>query len=87
MARVRPAGVVEVDVAADAFAGGAHGFVGMEVGEWRIGIAPMRSPRTGREPLDSSGSYRSVVLIAALQCGKNVGARWRNARSQSHARM
>ena len=31
MARVRPAGVVEVDVAADAFSGSAHGLVGVEV--------------------------------------------------------
>ena len=67
MARVRPARVVEVDVAADAFSRGAHGLVGVEVGEWRRGIAPLRSPRTGREPLDSSGSYRSIVMIAALQ--------------------
>ena len=67
MARVRPARVVEVDVAADPFSGGAYGLVGVQVGEWRRGIAPLRSPRTGREPLDSSGSYRSIVMIAALQ--------------------
>lgn len=32
MARARPARVVEVDVSADAFAGNAHGLVGVEVG-------------------------------------------------------
>src|SRR5665213_1755846 len=79
--------VVEIDVARDPRLGLADRVVGVEVGEWHRGIAPLRSPRTGREPLDSSGSYRSIVMIAALQCGKNVGARWRNARSQSHARM
>ena len=31
MARVRPARVVEVDVAADAFARSAHGFIGVQV--------------------------------------------------------
>ena len=31
MARVRPARVVKVDEAADALAGSAHGFVGMQV--------------------------------------------------------
>ena len=67
MARVRPAGVVEVDVAVDAFSGGTQALVRVQVGEWRRGIAPLRSPRTGREPLDSSGSYRSIVMIAALQ--------------------
>jgi hypothetical protein len=30
--------------------------------EWRGGIAPPRSPRTGREPLDSSGSCHPVAL-------------------------
>jgi hypothetical protein len=25
--------------------------------EWREGISPSRSPKTGHEPLDSSGSY------------------------------
>jgi RNA polymerase sigma-70 factor (ECF subfamily) len=25
--------------------------------EWREGLSPSRSPRTGHEPLDSSGSY------------------------------
>jgi microcystin-dependent protein len=29
----------------------------------------------------------SDVMIVALRCGKNVGARWRNARSQSQARI
>ena len=28
-----------------------------QIGEWRRGIAPLRSRRTGREPLDSSGSH------------------------------
>src|SRR5262245_16242011 len=32
------------------------------LGEWRGGIAPPRSPRTGREPLDSSGSRHPVAL-------------------------
>ena len=31
-------------------------------GEWREGFAPSRSPKTGREPLDSSGSNHPVAL-------------------------
>jgi len=33
-------------------------------GEWRKGISPLRSRRTGREPLDSSGSHHSRRLTA-----------------------
>src|SRR4051794_35311019 len=40
MARVRPARVVEVDVAADAFARGAYGFVGMQVDLFVLDRAP-----------------------------------------------
>ena len=40
MARVRPAGVVEVDVAADAFSGRAHVLVGMEVDLLVLNRAP-----------------------------------------------
>ena len=64
---MRARGVVEVDVARDRGLRLADRVIGVEVGEWRSGIAPLRSPRTGREPLDSSGSYRSIVIIAALQ--------------------
>jgi len=34
-----------------------------QVGEWRRGIARLRSCRTGREPLDSSGSHPSAVGV------------------------
>ena len=59
--------------------------LGNEV-EWRGGVAPPRSPRTGREPLDSSGSYRPTVA-ARLQCANKVGCRARTPFSQSQARI
>ena len=40
MARVRPAGGVEVDVAADAFSGSTHGLVGMHVDLFALDRAP-----------------------------------------------
>ncbi len=61
MARVRPAGVVEVDVAADAFAGGAHGFVGMEVDLLVLDRAP--------HPFDEH-----VVAPAALAVHRDADA-------------
>ncbi len=83
--RVRPSRVVEIDVPGDAGARLADRIVGVQVGEWRGGIAPPRSPRTGREPLDSSGSYRPTV-DARLQCANREGSRARSALSQSQAR-
>ena len=65
--RMWPRGVVEADVSSNAELGLSDRVVCMQVGEWRGGVAPPRSPRTGREPLDSSGSYRPVVMIAALR--------------------
>jgi len=41
-------------------------------GEWREGIAPLRSLRTVREPLDSYGSHHLTVGSIA-QCEKRLG--------------
>ncbi len=41
-------------------------------GEWREGIAPSRSLRTVREPLDSYGSHHLTVGSIA-QCEKRLG--------------
>jgi len=41
-------------------------------GEWREGIAPSRSPRTVREPLDSYGSHHPTAGSIA-QCEKRLG--------------
>src|SRR5664279_4561786 len=43
--------------------------LGLTKGEWRGGISPPRSLRTGREPLGSSGSqYPAVGLIVQQLC-------------------
>jgi len=44
----------------------------MRFGEWREGIAPSRSLRTVREPLDSYGSHHLTVGSIA-QCEKRLG--------------
>jgi hypothetical protein len=41
--------------------------------EWREGISPSRSPRTGHEPLDSSGSYRPAADCKSCQWAKSHG--------------
>src|SRR5450755_467258 len=39
------------------------------LGEWRGGVSPPRSLRTGREPLGSSGSqYPAVGLVVQQRC-------------------
>ena len=53
--------------------------------EWRGGIAPPRSPRTGREPLGSSGSYRPAGG-ARDQCGNRDGWRRWSRTNQAQAR-
>ena len=52
--------------------------------EGRGGISPPRSPRTGREPLDSSSSYRPT-LGPSRQWGSRVGCLDLSRFSQSHA--
>jgi hypothetical protein len=44
------------------------------LGEWRGGTSPLRSLRTGLEPLGSSGShYPAVGLTPNFQCGNKSG--------------
>ena len=38
----------------------------MTLGEWRGGVSPPRSHRTGREPLSSSGSQYPAALHAEV---------------------
>ncbi len=46
-------------------------------GEWRRGTSPLRSLRTGLEPLGSSGSHHPAVgLTPICQCGKSPGCLW-----------
>ena len=40
--------------------------------EWREGVSPPRPPRTGREPLDSSGSYRPTGHTKGLALSMRV---------------
>ncbi len=42
-------------------------------GEWREGTSPSRSRRTGREPLDSSGSHHSAVAFKTRQWANSQG--------------
>jgi hypothetical protein len=41
--------------------------------EWREGISPSRSPKTGHEPLDSSGSYCPALNWESCQWAKKRG--------------
>src|ERR1700733_12651793 len=52
--------------------------------EWRGGISPPRSPKTGHEPLDSSGSYRPTA-VTSCQCESRAGCFDLSLFSQSHA--
>lgn len=53
-----------------------------EIGEWREGASPSRSRRTGREPLDSSGSHHPAVAFRFCQWANSQG--WRRAMRANH---
>jgi len=57
-------------------------------GEWRGGISPPRSLRTGREPLCSSGSHhRATDVKPARQCAKSWGRAFASSFTQRIARV
>jgi hypothetical protein len=67
--------VVEFEVGGDAVARLRHVVVGLEVGEWRRGISPLRSRRTERESRDSFGSHHPTAGSEPLQCANRLGLR------------
>jgi len=47
-------------------------FPGFGIVEWREGIAPSRSPRTGRDSLPSSSSYCPALIWESCQWAKRL---------------
>jgi hypothetical protein len=80
---VRSLVVVEREPSSDAQTRLAHRGIRLDEGEWRGGLQP-RAPRTGREPLNSSGSHHPAADLMA-QWANRVGLRRRSERNDSQA--